>query len=168
MEETTSSPTYKWLTPGCAVAPQLEPANMAELAPRGFRSVINIRHAREPNQPMSSAEAKILAEANGLHYLHLPVRGSLITAEEKVRAFEAALDETPKPVIVYCETGARAAILWAFSAMRRISAGEALAACQKAGYDLSFFSEQLRERRRACIRSHSFLRKLAGFLRRAG
>lgn len=169
MEETTSSLTYKRLAPGFAVAPQLEASAVAEAAAEGFRSLINIRHEREQNLPLTSAQTKALAEAKGLSYLHLPVRGSLVTAEEKIKAFEQALDDTPGPVLVYCETGARAAILWAFSATRRMSAEEALAKCLQQGYDLSFFTEQLRERRRAHLQAQGgFFRKLAGFLLRAG
>jgi sulfide:quinone oxidoreductase len=168
MEEKNGSLTFRWLTPEYAVAPQLDPAGVAELTAHGFRSVVNIRHDGEQNQPMTSVEAAELAKNHGLAYVHMPVRGGLITAEEKVATFEATIDQAPKPALVYCETGARAAILWAFASVKRMPAGDVLATCNRAGYDLSFFTEQLRERRRAHVAAHGgFLRRLAGFLRLA-
>jgi sulfide:quinone oxidoreductase len=168
MEEINGSLTFRWLAPEYAVAPQLDPAGATELMAHGFRSVINIRHDGEQNQSITSVEAAKLVTSHGLTYVHMPVRGGLITAEEKVNTFEAAIDQAPKPVLVYCETGARAAILWAFSSVKRMPAADVLATCNRAGYDLSFFTEQLRERRRAHVAAHGgFLRRLAGFLRLA-
>lgn len=169
MEETIGLPSYRWLARDYAVGPQPEAAHFTPLRTLGFRSILNIRPDGEMGLLMTAAEARALAERQGLAYGHLPVRGSLITAEHKVKAFEAIIDELPKPVFACCATGTRAAILWAFSAVRRLPANDALAACQRAGYDLSFFGEQLRERRRICAAGQGgFLRRLAGLWRQAG
>lgn len=168
MSETNGSLTFRRLAPDYAVAPALTPAQVAELSAYGFRSVVNIRHDGEQNLSMTSAEAAEEAASCGLAYVHLPVRGSLITAEDKVQAFDAALGQIPRPTLVYCETGARAAILWAFASVKRMPADEILATCSGAGYDLSFFAYQLRERRRAWLAEHGgFFRRLAGLLRLA-
>lgn len=101
------------LTPEFCVAPQLEPAAMAEAAAAGFRSVINNRPDFEggPEQP-TSAQVEAAARAAGLEYRHLPVNGAYQSPEE-IAAFKALLDELPKPVLAFCRSGARSTKLFA-------------------------------------------------------
>ena len=52
---------YKQLTPNLAVRPQLEPAEIGELAEQGYKGIINARpDDEEPGQPKS---AELAAEA---------------------------------------------------------------------------------------------------------
>ncbi len=95
------------LTPDFAVAPQLEPAAMAEVAAAGFRSVINNRPDGEggPDQP-SSASMAAAAAAAGLQYVHLPVAGGYQSPEE-IAAFKDLLGTLPRPILAFCRSGAR-------------------------------------------------------------
>lgn len=106
------------LTPVSAdicVAPQLDPAAMAELARLGFRSVINNRPDFEhgPDQPTSAAVAAAAAAA-GLVYRHLPVQGGWQSPEE-IAAFGVLLTELPRPLLCFCRSGARSTKLLAAS-----------------------------------------------------
>ena len=94
------------------VAPQLDPAAMAELARLGFRSVVNNRPDFEhgPDQP-ASAQVQAAALAAGLEYRHLPVAGGYQSPEE-VAAFRALLDELPHPLLAFCRSGARSTRLY--------------------------------------------------------
>jgi uncharacterized protein (TIGR01244 family) len=94
------------------VAPQLTPDAMAEAARAGFRSVVNNRPDFEhgPGQP-SSAEMAAAAEAAGLQYRHLPVAGGYQSPEE-VAAMAALLQELPRPLLMFCRSGARSAHLF--------------------------------------------------------
>lgn len=94
------------------VAPQLDPAAMAEAARAGFRSVINNRpdHEGGPDQPTSAAVAAA-AEAAGLAYRFLPVNGAYQSPEE-IEAFAALLADLPRPILVFCRSGARSARLY--------------------------------------------------------
>ena len=100
------------LTPDFAVAPQLEPAAMAEAAAAGFRSVINNRPDGEggPEQP-SSASVASAAAAAGLQYAHLPVAGGYQSPEE-IAAFRELLATLPGPVLAFCRSGARCTKLY--------------------------------------------------------
>jgi uncharacterized protein (TIGR01244 family) len=94
------------------VAPQLEPAAMAEVAAAGFRSVINNRPDFEggPDQPTSAAiEAAALAA--GLRYVHLPVAGGYQSPQEIAR-FAELLAELPRPLLAFCRSGARSTKLF--------------------------------------------------------
>lgn len=94
------------------VAPQLAPADMAEAARAGFRSVINNRPDFEggPDQPTSATMA-VAAAAAGLQYRHLPVAGGYQSPEE-IAAFGALLAELPAPVLAFCRSGARSTRLY--------------------------------------------------------
>ena len=100
------------LTPDVCVAPQLTPEAMAEAAAAGFRSVVNNRPDFEhgPDQP-PSADIEAAARAAGLEYRHLPVSGDYQTPEQ-VAAMAALLAELPRPLLMFCRSGARSTKLY--------------------------------------------------------
>lgn len=100
------------LTANLSVAPQLEPAAMAQVAAAGFRSVINNRPDFEggPNQP-TSAQMQAAAQAAGLRYVHLPVDGGYQSPAE-IAAFAQLLQDLPTPVLAFCRSGARSTRLF--------------------------------------------------------
>ena len=100
------------LTPDICAAPQLSPEAMAEAAAMGFKSVVNNRPDFEhgPDQP-TSAEIQAAAEAAGLQYRHLPVAGGYQSPEE-IAAFAKLLEELPRPLLVFCRSGARSTRLF--------------------------------------------------------
>jgi uncharacterized protein (TIGR01244 family) len=81
------------------VAPQLAPADLAEAARAGFRSIINNRPDFEggPEQPTHAAMAAAAAAA-GLEYRFLPVNGAYQSPEE-IEAFGALLATLPRPLL---------------------------------------------------------------------
>jgi uncharacterized protein (TIGR01244 family) len=93
-------------------APQLAPEQMAEVAQAGFKSVVNNRPDFEegPGQPTSAAVAAA-AQAAGLQYRHLPVQSGWQTPEEAAQ-LAALLAELPRPVLLFCRSGARSTRLY--------------------------------------------------------
>lgn len=94
------------------VAPQLEPAAMAEAARMGFKAVVNNRPDFEhgPDQP-TSADIESAALAAGLQYRHLPVSGAYQSPEEAA-AMAQLLAELPRPLLMFCRSGARSTKLY--------------------------------------------------------
>jgi len=94
------------------VAPQLTPEAMAEAANAGFRSVVNNRPDFEhgPDQP-TNASIEAAARAAGLEYRFLPVAGGYQSPEE-IAAFARLLAELPRPLLVFCRSGARSTRLF--------------------------------------------------------
>ena len=94
------------------VAPQLTPQAMAEAARLGFKSVVNNRPDFEggPDQPTSAAVAAAAAAA-GLEYRYLPVAGGYQSPEEAA-AMARLLQELPRPMLMFCRSGARSARLY--------------------------------------------------------
>lgn len=125
----------------CAFVP---PEELAELATR-FRTIINNRpDSEEPGQP-SSAEIGAEARRLGLDYVHIPIVHGQI-GDEQVAAFGKAVSNRRGPVLAFCKTGRRAAMLWALSQAGQRSADEILTAAAAAGYDLSALKPKLEER----------------------
>jgi len=125
------------VTEDFAVAPQILPDDMAEASKMGFALVINNRPDGEvPDQP-SSAQMAAAAEAAGLAYVHIPVRGS--PTPEQVEAVAVAVQEAKGPVLAFCRSGTRSIVTW--------SLGKAISGARSredlvrlgadAGYDLS-------------------------------
>jgi len=97
------------------VAPQLTPESMAEAARLGFKSVVNNRPDFEggPDQPSSAAIAAA-AQAAGLEYRFLPVAGGFQSPEEAAQMAKL-LQELPRPLLLFCRSGARSARLYALA-----------------------------------------------------
>lgn len=100
------------VAPDVCVAPQLTPEAMAEAARLGFRSVVNNRPDFEhgPDQPTNAA-IQAAAQAAGLEYRFLPV-DSAYQSPEEIAAFAALLAALPRPILVFCRSGARSSRLY--------------------------------------------------------
>jgi len=93
-------------------AGQLLPIQMAEVAEKGFRSVINNRPDFEggTEQP-TSAQIEEAARVAGLHYVFQPVVAGQMTQFD-VEVFARHFHELPKPVLMFCRTGNRSSSLY--------------------------------------------------------
>ena len=107
----TSLP-LRFLADDVCVALQLTPEAMAEAARLGFRSVVNNRPDFEhgPDQPTHAA-IEAAAHVAGLEYRFLPVNGMFQTPEQ-IAAFAQLLHELPRPLLVFCRSGARSTRLF--------------------------------------------------------
>lgn len=104
-------PEIRPLAAGFAVTGQLRAEDLATVATRGFRSIVNNRpDGEEPGQPRA---ADIAAEARrlGLAWRDLPMETRDVT-EAQAHAFELMLKALPPPVLAFCRTGARSTALW--------------------------------------------------------
>ena len=128
----------KTLTPDLSVMPQVSQTHIAELARRGFKSIIGNRPDGEaPDQPAWAAIAAA-ADAHGMEARHIPVVASQI-GDDDVAAFAETLRELPTPIAAFCRTGTRSAILWALANLDSRSADERIGMAASQGYDLEPF-----------------------------
>jgi uncharacterized protein (TIGR01244 family) len=120
-----------------AVCGQLQPRDMKDIAAMGYRAVVNNRPDGEAlfGQPRTG-DLKEAAEAAGLVFLDLPFSGPRASPEQ-VRALLELLAERPGPVVAFCKSGMRSALLWGAAA---IAAGgspdDVLVAAGRAGQNL--------------------------------
>jgi uncharacterized protein (TIGR01244 family) len=129
-----------------SVSPQMSPADMADAAAQGFKTVINNRPDGEggPDQPSSEAVAEA-ARAAGLDYIYMPVVSGQIT-EANIADFQKALANAQKPVLAFCRTGTRCTNLWALGEAPTGSAAEIVQQAADAGYDLRPLAPVLQQR----------------------
>ena len=134
------------LEPDVAVAPQLVEADFAEIAARGFRSVVNNRPDGEAPDQLPNAQAEAAARRHGLAFHYQPVRNGNVTDDDVVDTFARLMDELPGPILFYCRTGTRCTILWTQAAAPRVGVDEVLSVAHGAGYELDFLRDTLVER----------------------
>lgn len=100
------------LTADISVAPQMEPTDVAQVVAAGFKSIVNNRpdFESDPHQPTSAA-IEAAATAAGLSYRFLPVASGYQTPEQAAQ-LATLLEELPKPVLLFCRSGARSTRLF--------------------------------------------------------
>ena len=95
-------------TVGCGGATQ--PAAMAELKKEGFKSVINLRLASEPDADIDAGRAA--ARAAGLKYIHLPIDGANPDPRIVDGFLTAVSDSANQPVYIHCASANRVGAVW--------------------------------------------------------
>jgi len=104
----------KRLSEAFSVSAQITAADVDDIVAAGFRTIIcNRPDGEEPDQP-AFEEIEAAARKHGLEVRYQPVVSGKIQGED-VNAFCALLDDLPKPVLAYCRSGTRSAMLWAMS-----------------------------------------------------
>lgn len=93
-------------------APQLTPEAMTSAAEAGFKAILNNRPDFEggAEQPTSAA-IEAAAKAAGLEYAYLPVQGGYQSPEE-IAQCAALLKSLPRPLLMFCRSGARSTKLY--------------------------------------------------------
>jgi uncharacterized protein (TIGR01244 family) len=99
-----------YLADDFAVAPQLTPEQVRQLAAQGFRSIVNNRLEQEGGQPPDDALRAAAAESN-LEYERLPVNPARITIDDVAR-FAELIERLPRPIVAFCRSGSRSGILY--------------------------------------------------------
>ncbi|MRX51246.1 TIGR01244 family phosphatase [Paracoccus sp. S-4012] len=129
------------LTDALSVLPQIDPAEIPELARQGFRVLIDNRPDAEVGAGIDSRVMEDAARAAGMEFRYVPFVPGQVTPE-MVEDFAAALD-LPGPALAYCRSGTRSTTLWALTQAGRRSPQDILGTAAAAGYDLSHMAPML-------------------------
>jgi uncharacterized protein (TIGR01244 family) len=95
-------------TVGCAGA--TDPKALAEVAKRGYKSVLNLREATEKGAEIDASKAA--AESAGLKYIHLPfvtAKPDPAVADEFIKI---VTDKANQPIYIHCGGAVRVSGLW--------------------------------------------------------
>lgn len=141
-------PEIKLLAHDIGVSEQLQPNAMPWLAASHYAAVIDLRpDGEEPDQP-GSAVMKQAAEASRLTFHYVPVPHGVVP-ENAVAGLQAALANSPRPVLLYCRSGRRAARAFSLVEASRVdgpSLDEIITAASAAGQEVSDMKEALEAR----------------------
>ena len=138
------------ITPEYSVSPQIGPEDIGLVTQSGFTTVICNRPDGE-NPPHLSMEAISAAvEAAGLIFVGNPIAGPSLThyAFDRQRG---AISKSSGPVLAYCASGTRSAVLWAFAEIGARTVDDILSATARAGYALDGLAPQLEAMARRSI-----------------
>jgi len=117
-----------------AIAGQISPEQVIQLAQDGFQTVLNLRCPEEAAFPLEELK---LVESLGLHDVNHPVEMDAITDEAATRVLQA-VQSLPKPLLVHCDNAIRsAAIALMYIATRQ---GSTLEQAFKQARQLGLFS----------------------------
>lgn len=94
-----------------SVATQIDPADVEYFAREGFAAIVcNRPDGEEPGQPTSAA-IREACERHGVDFHMIPIQGSAV-GPDAVQHFLDVMQNTDGPVLGYCRSATRSAILW--------------------------------------------------------
>ena len=132
-----------YITPAFAVTGALQPADFAQIAAAGFKSVLsNLPDGEQASHPTSRQAAELAARA-GLAFRHVPTTKAELFTDRVVDGIGEALRELPGPVLAHCASGLRSAVAWATAAARFHPADHVLATMTAAGFNLEAIRAEL-------------------------
>ena len=117
------------------VSPQIKKTDIKAISEAGFSKIICNRPNEEISSELHSSVMAAAAEAAGIGFDFLPF--TALTMNPKTVAEQGKLIEQANgPVIAYCESGTRCALVWAFLQAGSMPIDEILKATANAGYNL--------------------------------
>ena len=128
---------FRKITDAVFVSPQIETAAVSEAQAQGFTLIINNRPDGEADDQTPGSAIEAAAREAGIAYLAIPVSHAGFS-QPQVKAMADALAQADGPVLAYCRTGTRSALLWALAAASRGEQPDRIAAdAAEAGYDIA-------------------------------
>ncbi|KIC51061.1 TIGR01244 family sulfur transferase [Tateyamaria sp. ANG-S1] len=123
------------ITPAYFVAPQLDPADMPDIAAAGIKTVICNRPDIEVPPAFQADALEAAALAAGLAFHRLPLTHQTMTPDN-VAQHMAFAEDTDTPVLAYCASGTRSTVVWCLGQAGRMSCDDILRTAREGGYDL--------------------------------
>ena len=117
------------------VSPQIQETDIRAIADAGFSKVICNRPNNEVSSAFHSDVMSTAAQAAMIDFDFLPFT-ALTLKPETVKKQGKLIEESKGPVIAYCESGTRCALIWAFLQAGKMRIDEILQATNNAGYNL--------------------------------
>lgn len=123
------------ITPTYFVAPQLDPADMAQVAAAGITTVICNRPDIEVPPAFQADALQAAAEAVGLRFHRHPLTHQIMTPDNVEQHMRFAADALG-PVLAYCASGTRSTVVWCLGQAGKMPTDAILDAARAGGYDL--------------------------------
>ena len=94
--------------PGLSVTEQISTTDIAAIKKDGYKTIVDFRPGGEAPDQVPSATMERVARANGMSFSYIPVPHGPIP-DSAVAALDSTLSKSPRPVLLYCRSGKRAA-----------------------------------------------------------
>jgi len=89
--------------------------DIPEIAAKGYVTIIDFRPDGEASDQPSSKEIGTTAQAAQLHFFYIPVPHGDAVPADAINALSKAMATSPKPILLYCRSGRRAARTWSLA-----------------------------------------------------
>ena len=132
----------KTLTPELSILPQPNEAEIAQLARRGYKSLIGNRPDGEAADQPAWASLAEAAKRHGMDARHIPIVASQVSKSD-IEQFREALRVLPKPIAAFCRSGTRSVLLWALAKEAELTVDERIRIAAREGFDLKPFRARL-------------------------
>jgi uncharacterized protein (TIGR01244 family) len=142
------APVYR-LTKDISVTEQIREETIVQLKDRGFfASVIDLRPDGEASDQPTSKDMAAAARINNINFYYVPVPHGDIP-EQSINQLAAALRDAPKPILMYCRSGRRAARTWSLVEASRhdgMDADSIMAAVKEVGQTADDLNQDIMRR----------------------
>ena len=102
--------TLYQLSETCAVAGQIQPADVAAIAAEGFTTIVCNRPDGEDLGQPTAGDVEAECAAHGVAFHHIPIGRSL--SMELVEQFRDAVAASTGKTLAYCRSGQRSSVIW--------------------------------------------------------
>ncbi len=133
------------ITEEFAVARALSAEDFDAIAAQGFRAVLNFLPDDETKTQVSSDEARRLCDKVGMAYAHVPAQKHSLFTDGVIFPARQAMTSLPAPVLAYCASGQRAAIVWASVNSQSMPVDTVLGTLAKAGFEFGYIRDDLEQ-----------------------
>lgn len=117
-----------------SVSPQLWPEDIEKVAVAGFCTIICNRPDNEVDDQPSAAQLRAIARNLGIQFHEIPV-GGLTFGDGYVDRMAEAVRNSRGPVLAYCRSGLRSALIWALASVREgADANKVIGQVETAGF----------------------------------
>jgi len=99
------------LTDACSVSQQIAPQDVAEIARLGYKAIVCNRPDGEDFGQPTAASISVECEANGIAFHNIPISKPGLNAG-MIEQFRDIVANSGGPVLAYCRSGQRSAVLW--------------------------------------------------------
>lgn len=123
------------ITPTYFVAPQVDPADMVDIAAAGIKTIICNRPDAEVPPAFQADAVETAARAAGLEFHRLPLTHQTMTPDNVASQMELA-QHNGGPVLAYCASGTRSTVVWCLGQAGHMPADDILNTAREGGYDL--------------------------------
>ncbi|MEO0668342.1 MAG: TIGR01244 family sulfur transferase [Pseudomonadota bacterium] len=123
------------ITPDYFVAPQLDPADMPDIAAAGITTIICNRPDAEVPPDYQADAIEAAAVAAGLAFHRLPLTHTTMTPDN-VQRHAAVIAGADGPTLAYCASGTRSTVVWTLGHAKAMGVDEVLNAARAGGYNL--------------------------------
>lgn len=126
------------------ISKQLDQRYIRRVAQYEIKTVIcNRPDGEEPGQPDFETVRQWLTDAGVEKVIYLPATMDNIT-DEMLAEFQTAVAKSPAPVLAYCRSGTRSALLWALNqAKRGVEVNSLIKAAELANINLTPVRDKL-------------------------